>query len=271
MFDAFTHFPQLGADFLSLLTVTSLCSLRMFVMLAIFPPTADGALQGLVRNAVVLIMSVFVAAGQPADLATTVHGAALIIIGLKEAFIGLLLGWSASLVFWVAESVGTYIDDVTGYNNVQITNPMSNAQSTPTATLMQQLATVAFWSFGGILFLLGAVYDSFRWWPLTNYAPVPARLLEGFVIAQTDTLMQMVAKLAAPFLLVLMLVDFGFGIVAKSAQKLDLMSQSQPIKGAVTVLMLALFAGLFIDQVKPLLSLADLARLLRSAIGGPDL
>jgi type III secretion protein T len=67
--------------------------------------------------------------------------------------------------------------------------------------------------------------------------------------------MQTIAKLAAPMLLVLLLIDFGANLASKAAQKLDLSSLSQPIKGAVTVMMLAIFAGLFVHQVEDQLDL----------------
>lgn len=90
----------------------------------------------MVRNGIVMLFSSFIAYGQPASLFTSLSGTTLVVIGLREAGIGLLLGFAASTVFWVAESAGTYVDDLTGYNNVQITNPMREEQSTPTGTLL---------------------------------------------------------------------------------------------------------------------------------------
>lgn len=116
-------------------------------------------------------------------------------------------------------------------------------------------------------FLLGALYESYHWWPLTASTPVPANVLESFALQQTDSLMQTTAKLAAPMMLMLLLVDFAFGFAAKSAQKLDLMTLSQPVKGALTVLMLALFVGIFVDQVRDQLVLSNLGDQLRTIAG----
>lgn len=268
MYDTITTLSQFGATLIRSLTVLGVCSVRLFVMLYLFPPTADGILQGVVRNGVVLLFSSFIAYGQPVSLYTSLTGTALVVIGLREAAIGLLLGFAASTVFWVAEGAGIYVDDLAGYNNVQITNPLREEQSTPTGTLLAQVASVAFWTFGGMTFLLGALYESYHWWPLTAATPVPANVLESFVLQQTDSLMQTTAKLAAPMMLMLLLVDFAFGFAAKSAQKLELMTLSQPVKGALTVMMLALFVGIFVDQVRDQLVLSGLGEQLR-AIAGP--
>lgn len=264
---ALTALPQFGASLIQSLTLLGICSVRLFVTLYLFPPTADGILQGVVRNGIVLLFSSFIAYGQPTSLYASLTGTALVVIGLREAAIGLVLGFAASTVFWVAEAAGIYVDDLAGYNNVQITNPLREEQSTPTGTLLAQVASVAFWTFGGMTFLLGALYESYHWWPLTAATPVPANVLESFVLQQTDSLMQTTAKLAAPMMLMLLLVDFAFGFAAKSAQKLELMTLSQPVKGALTVMMLALFVGIFVDQVRDQLVLSGLGEQLRTIAG----
>ncbi len=244
-------------------TLLCICSVRLFIVMSVFPPTADGLSQGLVRNAIVLLFGSYVAYGQPAGFVQTLHGAPLIVTGLREALIGTVVGIAASTVFWAVEGAGCYIDDLTGYNNVQITNPSRGEQSTPTAMLLTQVATVAFWVFGGMTFLLGTLYESYRWWPITLALPRMPALLEAFAVQQTDSLMEMVTKLAAPMMLVLLLIDLAFGFAAKSASKLDLMGLSQPVKGAITVLMLALFVGMFVDQAREQVTLSTLSKQLR--------
>jgi type III secretion protein T len=244
--------------FIGYLTVTSVCALRLFVLMFVFPPTADGVIQGTVRNAIAIVFSAYVAVGQPISFVESLHGLFLAEVALREAAIGLVLGYAASTVFWVAESVGVYIDDLTGHNNIQITNPASQEQSTPVGTLLQQVAIMAFWSLGGMTFLLGTLYESYEWWPISKGAPITGAIVEAFVLQQTDTLMQSIAKLAAPLLFILVLVDIAFGFVSKSASKLDISSLSQPVKAAVAIAMLAIFIGLFVDQVHGQLALNSL-------------
>jgi type III secretion protein T len=264
MNDALTALPDFGASLVRYLVVFGLASLRLMMILYIFPPSADGVMQGIVRNGVAMVFCSFIAYGQPVAQLGALNGVGLIETVLREAIIGVVLGFAASTVFWVAESAGTYIDDLTGYNSVQVNNPLRDEQSTPTGTLLAQVASVAFWTFGGMMFLLNVLYESYHWWPLLSNAPVGPSVLESFVLRQTDSLMQTVAKLAAPMVFILLLIDFAFGLIAKSAPKLDLMTLSQPVKGALTVLMLALFAGMFIDQVRDQLMLTTLGDQLRA-------
>ncbi|MDB5787000.1 type III secretion system export apparatus subunit SctT [Caballeronia mineralivorans] len=248
-------FMLYGPRMIQSLLALGVCSIRLYVIMTLFPPTADGILQGPLRNGVALIFSLYIAIAQPASFVDSLNASTLIVAGLREALIGTVLGFGAATVFWVAESAGTYLDSLSGYNNAQITNPMRSEKSTPSGTLMSQLAIVAFWTLGGMEFLLQALYDSYKWWPVASSRPIDTNFLEMFVLSQTDTMMQMIAKLAAPLLFVMVLVDLGVNLASKSAQKLELGALSQPIKGVVAVLMLALFAGIFVNEVRDQLDL----------------
>jgi len=249
--------PQFGAVLMQFFTLVGLCGVRLLIVMIVFPPTSDHVLQGTTRNAIVMLWGAYIAFGQQA-LMPALSGWHLVRLGVKEALVGLVMAFVASPVFWVAEGVGTYIDDLTGYNNVQMSNPSQGQQSSLMATLMSQCASVAFWTLGGMTFLLGALFQSYKLWPLDSMTPVPAELVQVFVMQQTDSLMESVAKLAAPALLLLLLVDVGLNLVSKTAQKLDLVSLAQPIKGGLAVLMIALLIRTFIGEVRDQVALAHL-------------
>ncbi|MBR8058290.1 type III secretion system export apparatus subunit SctT [Burkholderia dolosa] len=248
------------------LIVLGLCSERLMVLMMIFPPTSDNVVQGRVRTALALLWGSFIAYGQR-GLLEQGDATMLVGIGLKEALIGVGLGFAASAVFWAAESVGTYVDDLTGFNQLQMQNPSQGQQTSLTSTLLSQFAIAAFWCLGGMTFLLGAIYESYTWWPLANLTPAGGSVLESFVLTKTDSLMETVAKLATPMMLMLLLIDIGFGFTGKVSQKLDLPSLAQPVKGALTILMLALMAAIFIDQVRDQLSLVGIAAEARALAG----
>ncbi|TKC86934.1 EscT/YscT/HrcT family type III secretion system export apparatus protein [Trinickia terrae] len=238
--------------------ILGLCSERLMVLMMIFPPTSDNVMQGRLRTSLAMLWGSFVAFGQR-GLLEQGDATILVGIGLKEALIGIVLGFAASSVFWAAECVGTYVDDLTGFNQLQMQNPSQGQQTSLTSTLLSQFAIAAFWCLGGMTFLLGAIYESYTWWPIQSLAPASTKVVEAFVLMKTDSLMETVAKLATPMMVLLLLIDIGFGFTGKVSQKLDLHSLAQPVKGALTILMLALLAGVFIDQVRDQLSLAGVA------------
>lgn len=258
MIDSLSVLGDIHNAFHQILFAVLLCSARLFGAFSVFQPTGTTLLQGRVRSGFVILIAVFIGAGQPSDLLDRYSGADVVLLSVKEAFLGLLIGYAAANVFWVAEGVGALIDNVAGYNNVQQTNPLSSSHSTPISSLLLQLCVVIFYMAGGFLFMLAALFETYRWWPLGSFTPVPAAMLERFVILQTDTLLTQVLKVAAPVLVVMVLIDLGFGLVAKTAGKLEPNSLAQPVKSAVAVLVVLLSLTVFVDQLSQSLSLQDL-------------
>jgi len=251
-------------------TVLGICTIRLYAVMTLFPPTGSSVVTGTLRNGIALMFSAYIAAAQPASFVQSLSGLTLLTVGLREALIGTVLGFAASTVFWVAEGAGTYLDNLTGFSNAQISNPTDQQQGTPSSTLLSQLAIVAFWTLGGMQFLLGGLYESYRWWPVASSAPMSTDFLEVFVLRQTDTLMETIAKLATPMLFVLLLIDMGVNLASKSAQKLELSSLSQPIKGAVAILMLATACGVFINNVRDQLDLRLFPEQIRQIAQAPQ-
>jgi type III secretion protein T len=233
-----------------LLLLTALCSVRMMAAMLLLPATGDQFLQGFTRAGLVVILAGFVAFGQPLvqlDDFTSVQWAGLL---AKEALMGAVIGFGAATVFWTAECVGALIDNQTGYNNVQINNPLSGQSSTPVSSLLLQLAVGVFYILGGLLVFVGALFESYKLWPLLSPLPSLVGAKEILVVQQTDHLLTATLKFAAPVMLILLLIDLGFGLITRAASKLEPSSLSQPVKGAVSVLLLALLVGVFIEQVR---------------------
>lgn len=257
MFEQLSAIDFLSESFHQLVFATLLCSARLFATFSILQATSEQALQGRVRSGVVIIIALFVGAGQPSDLTGTLGEGLFVVLALKEVFVGMILGYMAATVFWVAEGVGAMIDSVAGYNNVQQQNPLNSSQSTPISNLLLQLCVTLFYTFGGFLFLLEALFETYKWWPINSVTPLPAKILERFVIMQTDTLMTQVVKIASPVLIIMVLIDLGFGLIAKTAGKLEPNALAQPVKSATALLLVMLSLGVFVQQLAASLSLAD--------------
>lgn len=263
MLDSLSVLADFHNTFHQLLFSVLVCSARLFGVFAVFQPMGSQLLQGRSRSGFVVLIALFIGAGQSADMLDHITGLDMILLSLKEAFLGLLIGYAAANVFWIAEGVGALIDNVAGYNNVQQSNPLSSSQSTPISSLLLQLCVTVFYMIGGFLFLLGALFETYRWWPVGSFSPVPAAMLERFILQQTDTLMTQTLKVAAPVLVVMVLIDLGFGLVAKTAGKLEPNSLAQPVKSAMAVLVVLLSLSVFVEQLSDSLSLHDLQEQLR--------
>ena len=100
--------------------------------------------------------------------------------------------------------------------------------------------------------------------------PTLASTAEAFLIGRTDTVWTALAKLGTPVMLVLVLVDVGLGIMARSADKLEPNSLSQPLRGMIGMLMLVALVAVFASQVVSDVLLGDLGtRLANGMLGAP--
>lgn len=244
---------QLYTAYEGLVLSAALCSIRIMAALTVLPATNDAIVKGMIRGGLSALLGIWVAFGVPHVDVLALGAAAVLGLALKELLIGLLVGFSASIVFWIAESVGALIDNQAGYNNVQLVNPMSGIESTPVADLLLQFAIILFYLLGGMLVFLGLLIETFKVWPVLSAFPSMDGALDVFVIQQHDLLMSATVKLAAPVLLVLMLIDVGLGLVTRMSEKIEPGNLAQPIKGAVAMLLLALFIGAFTAQVRAFL------------------
>ena len=250
-----------------LFVIAAMSSLRLLAAFALMPPMGQKFLHGLVRNGIVALLAIYVAFGAPYDVIEHFTVVDFIIHGFKEVLIGLLLGFVGAQVFWIAECVGALIDAHSGYNNAQMTSPLTGTPSTPVSDLLLQLVSAVFFSVGGMLVFLEAVFASYRLWPVGAPAPQLAWLTDAFVIDQVGIMMESIVKFAAPLVIVLMLIELGFGLVTRGAPRLEVNTLAQPVKGAVTVLMLALLSVTFIPQVRSMMTPVGLLESIVSRLG----
>lgn len=264
--DFLDQLQRVGQPLHTMLFGIAMASARLFAAFAVFPPAGDQFLKGLTRSGLVTILGAYVALGLPAEALHELSALETTGLMVKEVMLGLLLGFAGGTVFWVAESVGALIDMQAGYNSVQLSNPLSGQSSTPVSNFMLQLVVAMFYVMGGMLVMIGALFDSYKVWPLLSPLPSATGFSDMFFLRQTDTMMTMVVKFAAPVLVVLLLIDLSFGLITKAADKLEPNSLSHPVKGAVTMLLLALMIGVFIMQVRYALLPTDLLDKMKSLI-----
>jgi type III secretion protein T len=220
---------------------------RLLAAFLVLPYFAGTAISGAVRNGLVLALAAFVA---PAVPVATLPGAGpwLLIVG-KETLIGLLLGLGFGVFVWALQCVGELIDFQSGTGNAAFFDPLAGHEIGPTGDLLFRLVVTLFVSAGGLLGLVGALFDSYRLWPVASYFPDVGAVLQAFAIREGDAILAWITKLAAPVIFVLVLVDLGVGLVGRAAPQLNVFTVAQPLKGLLAILVLALvlhivYAGL---------------------------
>jgi type III secretion protein T len=220
---------------------------RVLAAFLVLPYFAGTAISGAVRNGLVPVLAAFVAPAVP--VATLPAAGPWLVIVCKESLIGLLLGLGFGVFVWALQCVGELIDFQSGTANAAFFDPVAGHEIGPTGDLLFRLVVTLFVSAGGLLGLVGALFESYHLWPVASYFPDTGAVLQAFAIREGDAILAWIVKLAAPVIFVLVLVDLGVGLVGRAAPQLNVFVVAQPLKGLLAILVLALvlhvvYAGL---------------------------
>jgi len=229
-----------NADFMVLLNAVLLASARLFALFVTFAMLDAGGVKGPMRAAFVMTLSVVVvphllpSMHHPLDMIETVAVLA------KETMLGALMGYFANQLFWAVQGIGSLIDQQTGIGMAAIIDPVSNNQDGPTPGMLNALLINVMLASGGFLGLLGAVYDSFRIWPVLSYWPQIDARLEHALLFQWKTFTELIVRWSAPVIAMLMIVEFGLGLIQRFLTTLNVFFFSQCLKIAMAIFMMSL-------------------------------
>ncbi len=215
---------------------------RILALCMMLPLFHRGVLPGMLRYAICAAMGFVLVPVLAADYASW-KGSALdaLLIVLKEAFVGMVMGFIVALPFWIFEAAGFIIDNQRGASLAATINPGTGNDSSPMGILFNQAFVVFFLSSGGMFLLMGLIADSFllwdiwSWWPSLRADSVP-RMLDLL-----DKLMRVTLLYAAPAVVAMFLSELGLALVSRFAPQLQVFFLAMPIKSALAVLVLLLY------------------------------
>jgi len=173
---------------------------------------------------------------------------------LLEAGTGLLMGFTARIIFWAVNFAGS----IMGYQMVlslaQSFNPMSGASSNPLGQILSYIFLLAFLLLDGHHFLIRALAMSFEVIPIggANLAAGGPLLLEWM-----GDFFRIATRLAAPFLVILFMTDISLGIFARLVPQANLFTLSLPTKLLVGIGVFFVFVHNLFPAFSPLVERID--------------
>ena len=207
-------------------------------------------IRGLLRHTIVMVMALLPAPGIHAALAGHDYSALMLgALALKELALGLLLGVLLSMPFWMFESVGALLDNQRGALAGGQLNPSLGPDATPIGHLFKQLAIFLLMVSLGLGALTQVIWDSYLIWPPTVWFPLPAANgFSVFIGLLGDTFMHMMLY-AAPFIAVLLLLEFGIALLGVYSQQLQVSTLAPPVKSLAGIGILLLYFALLQDLI----------------------
>jgi flagellar biosynthesis protein FliR len=163
-------------------------------------------------------------------------GGTMMVLIAREAAIGLSLAFVVKLLIAGAEFAGHLAGYQIGFSYGATIDPQSGVRSTMIATLYGSLATLAFLAINGHHMVLRALTASYAGVPMGT-----GQINESLVTSVSEMLGLVFiigVRLAAPIIVVLLIVELGIGLISRSSPSLTFMVIGYPIRIVIGVFLI---------------------------------
>jgi flagellar biosynthetic protein FliR len=167
----------------------------------------------------------------------------IIMLAVKEAAVGLTLGFVAKTIFDSIAFAFTFAAMQMGFMFSSFYDPMLETQSPTISQLMMILASLLFLVFDGHHLMIKALADSFITVPLGQGQIT--KELSSYVIETGSQMFVIGLKLSAPIVAVLFVVNMAFGVVAKAVPQINVIMVSFTVNILVGIIVLGLCMPFF--------------------------
>ncbi len=224
---------------ITLLGVIMALTIRFGVLAATLPMLDVRAVPALWRLALAGTMAVALA---PAIMPAVPVGAVtlawqpLVTEAARSLVIGMMMGFTINLVFVAVRFAGDVAGMQIGFSIVNAFDPMSNSQISIISQLYHLLAVLLFFVTNAHTVLISAMFQSCLILP-----PFGTSMLTGgawHLLQEFSTVFQVGLRIAAPIIIVLLLVSAAMGVIVKTIPQLNVLVVGFPVKigvGLVTL------------------------------------
>jgi type III secretion protein T len=235
----------------ALLLMVAVLSARIGTALMMFPMFAGDTLPAGVRASVIAGLSIcllpMVGAPHMMELART-DAQTLALLLAKEVALGFGLGFVGSAGFWALYAAGSVIENQAGLSMATTIDPLAGREDSLIGGFLVQVLSVVFVASGGLLVLLGVLYESFRVWPVLDATPrIEPSLWLGAARQVIGAVMELALRVAAPFVLLMLMVEMGLGLLGRYAPQLNVFFLALPLKALVLLLLLMFYSLVLVD------------------------
>ena len=184
-----------------------------------------------------------------------INGEYLLLI-LKEAVVGLMLGLTATIVMSAVQIAGGFIDFQMGFAMANIIDPQTGAQSPLMGQFLNFLALLVLLAINGHHLILDGIYYSYQFLPINQFFPnFGEEATVTFIIKLFVSVFAIAFQMSAPIVATLFLVTLALGITGKTVPQMNIFVIGFPIKIAVGFVVLILTMGVLVGVMKELIEL----------------
>lgn len=234
-----TDYYGQASTFLMALAYTQPRILGLFAAVPIFNRQL---IPGMLRFSIAAALGALAAPKLVPVLATTDFSTLqVLMLVLKEVFIGFVMGYLIAIPFWAFEAVGFLVDNQRGASVAATLNPLTGNDSSPLGLLFNQAFIVFFFISGGFGLMLDLLYNSFELWNVLTWMPQFRPESMELMLQQLNRIALLALLLGSPAIVAMFLSEVGLALVSRFVPQLQVFFLAMPIKSAMAMFVLMLY------------------------------
>ncbi|RDI47443.1 flagellar biosynthetic protein FliR [Falsibacillus pallidus] len=201
--------------------------------------------------------------------ALEINGLYILLI-MKEALVGLLIGFAAYMMMAAIQIAGGFIDFQMGFAIANVIDPQTGAQSPLMGQYLYTFSLLLLLTLDGHHLILDGIYYSYQFIPIDQpWLNFGSSHLVEYMIRAFGSMFVIAFQMSIPIVACLFLVDTALGIVARTVPQLNIFVVGFPIKIGVSFIVLIIVFGVMMTVVEGLFgTMLNTMRNVMELVGG---
>ncbi len=222
--------------------------LRVSAILVTMPIIGNAFVPRQVKGGLSLLMTIIIYPSVQQELpGVTLEFFPVLLRMATEVFIGIIIGFTARFVFAGIQFAGDIIGFQMGFSIASIFDPSTSQQVSIISEFQFMMAMLIFLFMDAHHIFLTALVDSFRILHLTN-VHFSVGLFQRLITLSGDVFV-IAVKISAPIVAVLLFVNVGLGVIARTVPQINIFIVGIPLQIAVGLIFLGVTAPVFLKVV----------------------
>lgn len=189
---------------------------------------------------------------------------------IKEALVGLLIGFTAYLILSALQIVGGLIDFQMGFSIANLIDPQTGAQSPLMGQYLYTFGLLFLLATNGHHLLIDGIYNSYHFIPIDQkWLPLGNSNVVEYMIRSFSMMFVVAFQMAVPIVGSLFLVDVALGIIARTVPQFNIFVVGMPVKIIAGFIVTIAVMGVMISLVSNLIqTMLDTMRDMMQLLGG---
>jgi flagellar biosynthetic protein FliR len=178
----------------------------------------------------------------------------MVLLVMREAFIGLAMGFLARFFFFAFRIAGEMVSQAMGLGAASMFNPSMGGQSTSVEQFYTAMATLFYLGINGHHYLISGLVRSYEWAPASlltlNTSQFPG------TIQMVQEILELGLRFSAPVVISILVINLVLGVIGKTVPQLNVLVTSFPINILAGLFLLIITMPMLMDQMGEFLALS---------------